>query len=330
MADKVYLYPSLGGAFSMNRYLNGVIEGLKKNGVNYEVICPRGEGLISKYVRFPFEVFKNRKQGGKHLIISERYAYLLFFFGKANTVIVCHDLHTLYKEANTGKINTRIYKFFLKALTRSKRIVCVSKHTKNDLMKFLPKLSSSKIDVVYNGIEDFWSLPVSINYSWPWPGDFLHNKNILLSVGTDAWYKNNECTIRVLEKLPSDFCLLRIGEFNKANTQLIIDLDLQERVIIRTEISDNDLKYAYNNAHAFIFPSISEGFGWPAVEASLSKCPVITTGNGAIREVFGTKHQFFNSISEMKESILKSKFHDQSRAVNLKKWEEQVKELVGV
>jgi len=327
VVDKVYIYPSLGGAFSMNRYLEGVKKGLQMNGVAFKIIRPRGFGLISKYIIYPFQALKQRKLEGDHLIISERYAYLLLFLGNAKTTIVCHDLHTLYKEANTGKLNTIIYKFFLNALSRSNRIICVSSHTKKDLMNFIPNLANNHIKVVPNGIESFWSKPIDVDYKWPW-GHFFIGKRVLLSVGTDVWYKNNEVSIKLLEKLPENYILLRIGGFKRKNLQLVEDLNLKERIVHLSNITDKDLKYAYYNSFVFLSPSISEGFGWPALEAALCNCPVVTFGSGAINEVLGESSIVAKSLTDMVEKILD--IHGlNTKKVSGMNWENQVKLLLG-
>ena len=40
-------------------------------------------------------------------------------------------------------------------------------------------------------------------------------------------------------------------------------------------INDSEKKYLYENALCFVFPSVSEGFGLPILEAQQEKCPVI-------------------------------------------------------
>ena len=43
----------------------------------------------------------------------------------------------------------------------------------------------------------------------------------------------------------------------------------------------------YCSAHALIFPSLSEGFGWPIIEAQACGCPVIASNTTSIPEVVG-------------------------------------------
>jgi glycosyltransferase involved in cell wall biosynthesis/GT2 family glycosyltransferase/Flp pilus assembly protein TadD len=50
-------------------------------------------------------------------------------------------------------------------------------------------------------------------------------------------------------------------------------------------VSDEDLKYLYAGATAFVFPSLYEGFGLPALEAMACGCPVIASDGSSLREI---------------------------------------------
>lgn len=282
--DKVYIYPSLGGSFSMNRYFDGLVSGLQAIDIPFEVVRPKGSGLKAKYIDYPLLTRKKKRNKGKHIIISERYAYLVPFMHE-DSIVVCHDLHTLYPQANTPKIHQRLYRFFLNKMFRAKKVVCVSNHTKNDLFKFVPKFSTHQnVEVVHNGIEQFWVDQARVESRNTGLIELFQSEQILLSVGTDAWYKNNQWSLKLMADLPDEFHLLRIGAFNQSNEGLIKDLAISHRITRVENLSDLDLKYCYQNAKALLFPSISEGFGWPALEAALNGCMVISDGAGAIKE----------------------------------------------
>jgi glycosyltransferase involved in cell wall biosynthesis len=62
---------------------------------------------------------------------------------------------------------------------------------------------------------------------------------------------------------------------------------LEQRVILTGFIPTLDLPALFNLAIAFVFPSLSEGFGMPNLEAMACGCPVITSRCFAIPEVVG-------------------------------------------
>ncbi len=324
--DKVYIYPSLGGGFSMNRYFNGLVSGLQTHGIAYEVIRPNGSGLRAKYIEYPLLTWKKKKSKGKHVIISERYAYLVHFMHK-DSIVVCHDLHTLYPQAKTPKIHQRLYRFFLNGMFRAKKVVCVSNHTKADLLKFADEFSiHPNLQVIHNGIEQFWVDQVEVESKNKDLAELFLNKKILLSVGTDAWYKNNQWSLKLIADLPGEFHLLRIGAFNPSNESLIKDLAISQRITRVENLTDLDLKYCYQNAQALLLPSISEGFGWPALEAALSNSLVISDGAGAVTEFIN--HRSLVKLRLAKKSLL-NRIRGERIALNFKVWNVQVLELLG-
>lgn len=311
----------------MNRYLNGVISGLKHHNIPYEIVQPKGSGFKSKYIDYPINAWRRRKQEGRHLVISERYAYLLPFMSD-NSIVVCHDLHTLYKESKTRRVHRLLYHFFLKRMLVAKKVVCVSEHTKRDLLHFMPIFNNhGQVEVIHNGIEDFWvSRDKETQDNSALVSLFRKNK-VLLSVGTDTWYKNNQWALRLLSELPSEFHLFRVGNFNPTNRRLIKELNLDERITEVQDISDKELKFSYQNSTAFLFPSITEGFGWPALEAALSGCPIISDGKGGTQEIFKETDGLI-PLNRVKEFLLNEE-REKNSVPRATLWQDQVLNLLA-
>ncbi len=53
-------------------------------------------------------------------------------------------------------------------------------------------------------------------------------------------------------------------------------------------VTDDDLAALYRNALCFAFPSLTEGFGLPALEAMALGCPVIASNCASMPEVCGS------------------------------------------
>ncbi len=62
---------------------------------------------------------------------------------------------------------------------------------------------------------------------------------------------------------------------------------IKERIISLVKPSHNILVALYNGCEAFIFPSCSEGFGWPVIEAQACGSPVIASSLPPMPEVSG-------------------------------------------
>jgi glycosyltransferase involved in cell wall biosynthesis/GT2 family glycosyltransferase/cytochrome c-type biogenesis protein CcmH/NrfG len=52
-------------------------------------------------------------------------------------------------------------------------------------------------------------------------------------------------------------------------------------------VTDEELRCLYAGAAAFVFPSLYEGFGLPALEAMASGCPVIASDGSSLKEIVG-------------------------------------------
>ena len=65
----------------------------------------------------------------------------------------------------------------------------------------------------------------------------------------------------------------------------------------------------YKNAHALIYPSTFEGFGWPILEAQQNSCPVIANNATSISEVIGSGGVLINdnNIEDYAYNIIKLK-----------------------
>jgi glycosyltransferase involved in cell wall biosynthesis len=59
-------------------------------------------------------------------------------------------------------------------------------------------------------------------------------------------------------------------------------------------VEGGDLAMLFRNAHAFIIPSLYEGFGLPVLEAMACGCPVVASKAGSIAEVAGDGAQLFD------------------------------------
>jgi glycosyltransferase involved in cell wall biosynthesis len=59
-------------------------------------------------------------------------------------------------------------------------------------------------------------------------------------------------------------------------------------------VPDEDLAHLYRNAAWFVFPSLYEGFGLPAIEAMANGCPVIAARVASIPEVCGDAALYFD------------------------------------
>jgi alpha-1,3-rhamnosyl/mannosyltransferase len=69
--------------------------------------------------------------------------------------------------------------------------------------------------------------------------------------------------------------------------QLAEELDLRDQVVFAGPVSEADLPALYSGADLFVFPSLSEGFGLPVLEAMSCGAPVVCSYTSSLPEVAG-------------------------------------------
>lgn len=112
------------------------------------------------------------------------------------------------------------------------------------------------------------------------------NHKYLLDVFDSLWSKNLDVRLCIAGRVgwKVDELIKRIYSNSEYNKKLYCYHDL----------SDGELEYCYKNAKALLFPSITEGFGLPIIEALSHKLPVYASDIPIHREVGGDKIGFFD------------------------------------
>lgn len=228
---------------------------------------------------------------------------------KLSSVVTIHDLIFLKHKEQYPFADRKIYQLKTKyAVKHAHKIIAVSQQTKNDLIE-LYGVNEKKIDVIYPLINSNYELQitnqkVAIKYALP--------SKYILNVGSFFERKNQRTLIEAFDliknKVEEDLLLVGGAGNRKAEIEaLIANKNLQSRVKIFSNVSNQDLLAIYNAASAFVFPSLYEGFGMPIVEALFSKVPVIATKGGCFEEAGGKNSLYTNpsSTEEIANAILK-------------------------
>ena len=194
---------------------------------------------------------------------------------KKPTVITIHDLIHEKFPLYFSKIDQGA-SLKAKAIKRADHIICVSEHTKKDLLNIY-HIDPKKVSTVYHG------------YDFRTKGHADQKENYLLYVGDRGGYKNfDNFILGVAELLNRDPTLQVIctgKPFNGKEVQLFNRLGIQDQVSVRTSIDSGALLRLYRKAKAFVYPSLYEGFGIPILEAFSQSCPVLLSNASCFPEI---------------------------------------------
>jgi glycosyltransferase involved in cell wall biosynthesis len=225
------------------------------------------------------------------ILHATAFALPLSYAG-ASTVTV-HDLSFIHFP-QTFPLAPRLY---LKWATRwsairATRVIAVSHSTAEDLVSTFG-IPRAKISVVANGVSpDLKRMPAS--ESGPVCERLGLPHHFILSVGTVQPRKNLASLLRayaLLRRTTTDLPPLVIagarGWKDTPLFQLVQDLDLTRHVLFAGYVPPHELAYVYSAASLFVYPSLYEGFGLPALEAMACGAPVITADSSSLPEVVG-------------------------------------------
>ena len=217
--------------------------------------------------------------------------------GRYKKVITIHDLYFMEHPEVMSPAGARYYGQVGLSSQRADRIIAVSNYTRREILRLLPGVPEQKVSTIYEGAEDPQRPASDLqpqNAMVQWPTENLkakiQNTRYALFVGTFEPRKNLPTLLRALKELPVDVKLVIVGERGWGNqklTKLVDELGVKDRVIFAGRLTDSELDAAYRAARLLVFPSLSEGFGLPVLEAMARGTPVVCSNAGALPEVAG-------------------------------------------
>lgn len=234
---------------------------------------------------------------------------------KGKFVITIHDLTLLhFKNFRSSIAKKALYLLkdqvmrnlvLRKGLAKSKCILVPSEYVKQDVVKTFG-VKKNKITVTYEAADKDFASP-AINLK-----DKNINKPFILYVGNAYPHKNLERMILAFGELTTkylmDYQLIIAGKkdsFHEVLEQAVSESGLNDRVIFTGYVSDRELAGLYKKADLYVFPSLSEGFGLPPLEAMSHGLPVASSNATCLPEILGDAAVYFNprNISDIAKAM---------------------------
>jgi len=230
------------------------------------------------------------------------------FFYKGKYIVTIHDL---IKHASKGRQTTTrsswLYWFkylgykivFRQAIKRATKIITPSQFVKSELSKEYG-IDQKKVMVIYEGVDPKFIVHSSLFKKSEILGKYKIKKPFLLYVGSVYPHKNIERLLEATKSLQTTDYRLQLvivcarNVFFKRLSNKIEQMRAGEYVKMTGFVSDEELAVLFKEAEAFVFPTLSEGFGLPGLEAMSIGCPVLCSDIPVLREVYKDNAVYFN------------------------------------
>ena len=233
-------------------------------------------------------------------------------------VYTIHDLNFIYTDKPDYK-KKKLLQAVQDKINRADAITVISNFVKEDVKKHL-NTKGKEIHVIYNGVE------VNEYPHFDTPSYRPKNK-FLFSVGTVLYKKHFHVLPRLLVGNDYELVIGGIHPDKSYIEQIWSEAEkfgVKDRVHLTGPISDEEKYWYMNQAEAFLFPSISEGFGLPPIEAMRLGKPVFLSTFTSLPEVGGDKAYYFKTFDpEHMQEVLKNglkDYHQNNRYQEIVKW----------
>ena len=270
------------------------VSGWRTKSEHWQAIeCPHDEFSFDEQIGFKRQLDRLKPD----LVHFGMVQQPVFYRGRVVTTI--HDLTTVRfdnpaKNKVVFKLKQSIYKEVIRrAARKSLAVITPSEFVKADLAKFTG-VSPSKITVTLEAADPIVASPAAL------PG--LQNKQFIMYVGRPTPHKN-------LERLIEAFALLRpshpalhlvLAGKTDANYRRVAALVAARgisSVIFTDYVSEGELRWLYEHCAAYVFPSLSEGFGLPGLEAMQHGAPVVSSNATCLPEIYGDAAHYFDPLN---------------------------------
>lgn len=229
----------------------------------------------------------------------------ILYLGKVVTTM--HDLTTLRFD-NPSKnplvfgFKQQVYKLVnFVAAHKSTLIITPSEYVKDDVARAL-RTNSRKIRVTYEAGE--------IYNTKAEPVPELEEAQFIMYVGRPMEHKNLGRLIdafALLKQSMPELHLVLVGKQDslfRRHEQAVEAAHIPD-VHFTGWLPDSQVRWLYEHTAAYVFPSLSEGFGLPGLEAMANGSPVVSSNATCLPEIYRTAAHYFDprSVDDMAAAI---------------------------
>jgi glycosyltransferase involved in cell wall biosynthesis len=283
--------------------------------------------IINQKINRPYS---NRLLQKKGIDIFHPTYYDPYFLPKLRgkpMILTVYDL-TNEKYNDHTPLTTKVLAWKKELIAAAAHIIAISENTRKDVIEYYG-VAPEKVTTVYlsGGFDE-----KIVNAAADTQMDKVPARYILF-VGSRGSYKNFTAFVEevapVLKQENVSLAVAGGGPINGAEATLFRELDISDKVVAFSHVSDTLLAQLYKQALVFIFPSLYEGFGLPVLEAMQCECPALLSNNSSLPEVGGNAAAYFDPLVKgaLQQELLQLLKDEQRRTKMIQAGLEQVKKF---
>lgn len=268
---KIWL-PYIVGGSGVDVFTKLLARGLRERGL--EVVA---QGIPHGFQYAPMILRALRAPQGTDIIIGNSWNAFAFRRSGARLFVIEH--HCIFDEAYTPYRSnaqaifhdTLVRRFERASFNHGDTVIAVSQYTANATAKCFPGV---KPRVILNGIDTAFFCPAEK----PERNDDQPFR--LLFVGNWTERKGADLIAPIMRALGPGFELRYTSGLRTKDSEAVV-----QNMQATGHLTNQQLRQAYQEADALLFPTRLEGFGYAAAEAMACGTPVITTNCSALPEL---------------------------------------------
>jgi glycosyltransferase involved in cell wall biosynthesis len=201
-------------------------------------------------------------------------------------LLTVHDLNYRYASAGLGPLRDEIYTRL--AIARSNGLVTISRYVADDIRRHVG--GQRPIRTIYNGASDLSGIAQE-------PVPWLIGRPFMFHLSRMAPSKNVRAIVELARSWPERTFVLAgpaWGHSKKLHDELA---GLLPNVHVLLGIGDAVKAWLLQHCEAFLFPSLTEGFGLPPIEAMYFGTPVFLSDRTSLPEIGGDQVGYFSEFS---------------------------------
>lgn len=178
------------------------------------------------------------------------------------------------------------------AIHDAAQIITVSNHSRQELIDRF-SVKPERVTVTYEAVD-----PLPEPSEWSSLAERGVHLPYLLYVGNSYPHKNLEKLVEAVhlaQRRGEQFQLVLVGKRDYFSRRLeqLVKARGTPNILFFGFASDQELSTLYRQAQAYFFPSLSEGFGLPGLEAMSCETPVFSARASCLPEVLGQAAHYF-------------------------------------